>query len=98
MTGGEKVVFALGAWFMLACIVNGYDGRWHASTICLMFGMACFTWVFGKATDRAKARREREHRDLVDRLDAEVRAEEQAASSGEWIRNEEGFYVRRQPR
>lgn len=78
---------------MLGAVVNATSGKALATAVCLMFAGACFVWVFGNANDRARRRREREHRDLIDRLEWEVRAEQ----SGEWVRNEEGFYVRRQP-
>lgn len=97
MTAGERVGLGLGLWLLLGAVANGSAGKWLATAICLLFAGACFTWVFGNAGERARKKREREHWDLIQRLEAEVRAEQEAESSGEWIRNEEGFYVRRQP-
>lgn len=89
MTTGERTALGVGLWLLLGAVVNGAAGKWLPTTVCLLFAGAAFTWVFGNANDRAHRRREREHRDLIDRLEAET--------SGEWVRNEEGFYVRRQP-
>ena len=97
MTTGERTALGVGMWLLLGAVVNGAAGKWLPTAVCLLFAGAAFTWVFGNANDRARRRREREHRDLIDRLEAEVRAEQEAETSGEWVRNEEGFYVRRQP-
>ncbi|AYB69150.1 hypothetical protein SEA_EMIANNA_17 [Gordonia phage Emianna] len=92
MTGPEKVATGVGLWIVLAALVNAVSHDWLSAFTCLMIAAAILTWVFGRGQDRRERRAQRERADLVDRLERDVLAEQ---STGEYVRNEEGFYVRR---
>ncbi|AVD99841.1 hypothetical protein SEA_FLAPPER_20 [Gordonia phage Flapper] len=87
----ERLVAAVGAWLVLAAAVNGAEHDWLSSAVCLFWATACLVSVFGLASDRRARRAQREHRALLAAVERQQSIE---ARSAEWVRNEEGIYVR----
>ncbi|QFP97775.1 hypothetical protein KNU79_gp15 [Gordonia phage NadineRae] len=94
MTLAERVGLGAAAWFVFAALLNSTDRHWLATLTCLLFASAILLWAFGRSSDRAAAKAEREQRDLLARLESDMRNER----TGGWVLNEEGFYVRRDER
>lgn len=91
MTDFEKIGLVAGLWMTLAAVLNGVDTHWLATATCLLFAAAVFTWLFGRASERARDRQEKQRAALLARLEAETRAEQRGPR---YVQNEEGFYVR----
>lgn len=91
MTDFEKIGLVSGLWITLAAIINAVNTHWLAVATCLFFDAAVFTWLFGRAKDRARNRQERQQAALLARLEEETKAEQRGPR---YVQNEEGFYVR----
>ena len=91
MTDFEKIGLAAGLWITLAAIINAVNTHWLAVATCLFLDAAVFTWLFGRAKDRARNRQERQQAALLARLEEETKAEQRGPR---YVQNEEGFYVR----
>ena len=92
MTCFEKIGLVAGLWITLAAIINAVNTHWLAVVTCLFLDAAVFTWLLGRAKDRARNRQERQQAALLARLEEEIKAEQRACPR--YVQNEEGFYVR----
>ncbi|AXQ62052.1 membrane protein [Gordonia phage Float294] len=95
MSTMERLVIAVGGWLFLAAAVNAKEHHWLAVGVCLAWGTACFLGVFGYAADRRTRRAQRQNSALLAQIERDQRMiDQQQYRSGEWIRTQEGHYVR----
>ncbi|QXN73323.1 membrane protein [Gordonia phage Bonum] len=92
MTFMEKAGTGLGLWLLLAALINAADHRWLVCATILSLASGILVWVFGRASDREAARQKRENDALLDRLEDEMNQED---ASGEYIRDGNGFWIRK---
>lgn len=86
----EKVGTGLGLWLVLAALINAAEHHWLVCATLLSAAAGTFIWVFGRASDREARRQQRANEALLDRLERDMNQEN---TSGEYIRNEYGFWV-----
>ncbi|UTN91379.1 membrane protein [Gordonia phage Outis] len=92
MTFMEKAGTGLGLWLLLAALINAGEHRWLVCATILSLASGIFVWVFGRSSDREAARQKRENAALLDRLEYEMNQED---ATGEYIRDRQGFWVRK---